>query len=151
MLSGTKTKHPENFVELRRPQGGIYVENCMFEDFYTSSPSLAAELPTLGAKYMASVDANQRKGAVSYQRVSEGPTTFRGYTAYEYLSQSVEKNDSGGTYRVYTRFIIVAPPTGKNGVILEMSASSSSPDVKGVNDLGTKGDLAAVLGSFAFM
>ena len=151
MVSGTKTEHAEDFVEMNRPYQGIYVESFQVEDFYTNGTSLAADLPTLGAKYMASVDANNRKKTPSHRRISEGVTTLRTYTAYDYRAQSVGKNAAGKPYDVYVRYLIVAPPTGQNGVILEMTASSSSPENKGVNDLGTKGEMAKILDSFTFL
>ena len=150
IASGAKTASAADFVELNRAYQGYYVESFTVEDFYTNQVSLAADLPTLGPKFMASVDANRPKKATNYQRISEGPTTFRGYTAYEYRAQWVSPNDAGKSRNVFLRYLIVAPPTGKYGVILEMSGDAFSPDIKGLDDLGTKGEMATILDSFTF-
>ncbi len=150
LVTGSKITNDAVFVELNRIHQKNYVESLVVEDYYTNTASLATDLATIGAKYMANIDANE-KNTASYRRISDGPTKLKNYTAYEYRAQLTKKTDSGETFTVYRRYIIVAPPTGSNGVILEMTANSFAPDVHGIDDVGTKDEMAAVLQSFTFL
>jgi hypothetical protein len=59
-------------------------------------------------------------------------------------------NDAAKTM-IYGKTIVVHPPGKKNGVTILMLGTSLSRDVKGPDDLGTKGDTADILRSFKFL
>ncbi len=87
----------------------------------------------------------------NYEMVSEGKKTVNnGWQAYEVTFKGGGKTAKGEDILIWGRrlFIPTSRPGMKNGYVITMLASSLSPDVKGVEDVGVKGELSSVLESF---
>ncbi len=87
----------------------------------------------------------------NYEMVSEGKKTVNnGWLAYEVTFKGGGKTAKGEDIEIWVRrlFIPTSRPGMKNGYVITMLASSLSPDVKSVEDVGVKGELSSVLESF---
>lgn len=92
-----------------------------------------------------------KKELPNYQVVSQGEkTTNNGWRGYELVFQGETKTSGGEKVQIWgkRRWIPVARPGMKNGYSITMLATSLSPDVKKVDDVGVKGELAAILETF---
>jgi hypothetical protein len=85
-----------------------------------------------------------------YRKISEGATNVGPYEGYEFRFGGVYRNTERGDVNIWGRVIFLPPLEGKKGVTLLMLASSLTPDVKTVNDVGVKGQLPMMLESFRF-
>lgn len=85
-----------------------------------------------------------------YQKVSEGETKVGSYDGYEFRFTSHSTTSSNKPIEIWGRVILLAGDTGRKGAALVMLATSQSPDVHGVEEVGEKGDLPSVLNSFRF-
>jgi hypothetical protein len=86
-----------------------------------------------------------------YEKVSEGETKVGTYDGYEFRFVSHSKTSADKPIEIWGRAILLAGDTGRKGAALVMLATSESPDVKSVEDVGEKGDLPKVLASFRFV
>lgn len=88
----------------------------------------------------------------NYQTMSAGETKINGdWRAYEVRFQGggkIEKGEKNLIIWGRRVWIPAARPGTKNGFVVTMLATSLSPEVTGVNDVGVKGDLGAVIGTF---
>ncbi|CAN5294191.1 hypothetical protein BH20ACI1_BH20ACI1_16760 [soil metagenome] len=86
----------------------------------------------------------------NYEVVSEGEKTVNnGWRAYEVkFKGSGKANGENITLWGRRLFIPTARPGMKNGYVVTMLATSLSPDVKNVDDVGVKGELSTILESF---
>jgi serine/threonine protein kinase len=86
----------------------------------------------------------------NYQALSEGETVVNGWKAYEVKFQGGGETPSGEKMIVWgRRLFIPAVMSGiKSGYEITLLSTSFSPEVKSVDDVGTKGELAAVLETF---
>jgi hypothetical protein len=86
-----------------------------------------------------------------YKLVSEGEIKVNGgWRAYEVKFQGSGKSESGETIDVWGRrlFMPAARAGIRSGFEITMLATSAADDVHGVDDVGVKGELAAILNSF---
>ncbi len=86
-----------------------------------------------------------------YQMVSEGEIKVNGdWRAYEVKFQGGGTSPSGEKLTVWGRrlYIPAARPGVRNGFEITMLATSLSDDVRSVDDVGVRGQLAAILYSF---
>jgi hypothetical protein len=87
----------------------------------------------------------------NYQVFSEGETVINGkWRAFEIKFQGGGETKNGVRLIIWGRrlFIPAERAGSENGFEITMLATSLAPDVKSVDDVGTRGDLAAVLKSF---
>jgi hypothetical protein len=90
----------------------------------------------------------------SYKFVSEGETRITGdLQAYELKFQAEGTTKNGDRVTLWGRRLWV-PPTNlggsnRTGFVITMLATSLSPEIKSSDDIGVKGELASVLGTFA--
>ncbi|HXD30283.1 MAG TPA: hypothetical protein VN643_04155 [Pyrinomonadaceae bacterium] len=85
-----------------------------------------------------------------YQKVSEGETKVGEYEGYEFRFTSHTTTGANKPIEIWGRAILLAGDTDRKGAALVMLATSASPDVHGVEEVGEKGDLPGVLSSFKF-
>jgi serine/threonine protein kinase len=106
----------------------------------------AAKFPQL----VKETNETLKKLIPNYQTLSEGETQINGWKAYEVKFQGGGTMENGEKLIVWGRriFIPAARPGFKSGYEITMLATSLSPDVKSVDDVGAKGDLATVLETF---
>lgn len=86
-----------------------------------------------------------------YQMVSEGEIKFNGdWRAYEIKFQAGGTSGSGEKLVVWGRrlFIPAARPGVRNGFAITMLATSAADEVRSVDDVGVRGELAPILHSF---
>ena len=86
-----------------------------------------------------------------FQIVSKGETTINGgWRAYEVKFVGAGKTAKGEDIKLWGKRLFVPAERGgvKNGYVLTLLATSFSPEVKSVEDVGVKGDLNKVLGTF---
>lgn len=86
----------------------------------------------------------------NYQTLSESEVTINGWKAYEMKFQGAGATENGEKMIVWGRrlFIPASRPGLRSGYELTMLATSLSPDVKSVDDVGVEGELATVLETF---
>ena len=86
-----------------------------------------------------------------YRMVSEGEIKVNGgWPAYEIKFQGTGTSGSGEKIEVWGRrlFMPAERPGVPSGFEITMLATSASADVHGVDDVGVRGELAAILNSF---
>ncbi|MGI8638863.1 MAG: serine/threonine protein kinase [Pyrinomonadaceae bacterium] len=87
----------------------------------------------------------------NYEMVSEGEKAVNnGWRAYEVKFKGAGKTAKGENITLWGRrfFIPSGRPGMKNGYVITMLATSLSPEVKNVDDVGVKGELSTVLETF---
>lgn len=88
----------------------------------------------------------------NYQTMSEGETKVNGdWRAYEVKFQGGGKVENGEKKLIIWGrriWIPAARPGAKNGFVVTMLATSLSPEIDSVDDVGVKGDLGTVFGTF---
>jgi len=86
----------------------------------------------------------------NYQTLSEGEMVINGWKAYEMKFQGGGTTENGEKMIVWGRrlFIPASRPGLKSGYEITLLATSLSPDVKSVDDVGVNGELATVLETF---
>ena len=73
------------------------------------------------------------------------------YQGYEFRFEGLSKNTTKGDIKLWGRVIFLpARDGGKNGVTLLMLTTSLAPELRGVDDVGEKGELPMILESFRF-
>jgi hypothetical protein len=87
-----------------------------------------------------------------YQKISEGETTVNTLQGYQFAFKSTLKGTDKGDINLWGRviFLPVGSEDAKNGVVLIMVASSDLPEIKGIADVGEKGELPTILKTFRF-
>ncbi|MDQ3321275.1 MAG: hypothetical protein M3525_02265 [Acidobacteriota bacterium] len=83
--------------------------------------------------------------------ISESEKTVNnGWRAYEVKFEGAGKTANGEDIKLWGRrlFVPAARNGMKNGYVSTMLATSLSPDVKNIEDVGVKGDLHTILYSF---
>ncbi len=100
---------------------------------------------------VAETNETLQKLIPNYRMVSEGETRLNGdWRAYEVRFEGSGPDGNGGRLDVWGRrlFVPAARPGIRSGFSITMLATSNSKDVHSVEDVGTKGELAAILGTF---
>jgi hypothetical protein len=90
------------------------------------------------------------KSFPEYKKVSEGETHVGSYDGYEFRFTSHSETGSKKPIDVWGRVVLLPGDTGRKGAALVMLATSESKDVRGVEDVGEKGQLPIILNSFKF-
>lgn len=88
-------------------------------------------------------------GFHNYKEVKRDYTTVDGIKCRGALFQADFEN--APQIKIFGKMIVVHPPGKEYGVTLLMLGTSMSRDVKGAEDLGTKGDTADIVRSFTFL
>ncbi|HXM36154.1 MAG TPA: hypothetical protein VN920_13260 [Pyrinomonadaceae bacterium] len=84
-----------------------------------------------------------------YKKVSEGATKVAGLDAYEFRFTG-HSTKTAKELDVWGRAVLLPSAAERNGAVLIMLATSASPDVHSVDDVGEKGELPLILKSFKF-
>jgi hypothetical protein len=83
-----------------------------------------------------------------YKKVSEGATKVAGLDAYEFRFSGHSKRAK--ELDIWGRAVLLPSAADRKGVVLIMLATSASPDVHSIDDVGEKGELPLILNSFKF-
>jgi hypothetical protein len=89
------------------------------------------------------------RGFPEYKKVSEGPTKIGNYDGYEFKFTS-HTSEQTQQLDIWGRAVLIPGNDQRNGAVLLMMATSAGDQVKGVDDLGNKGELPIILNSFRF-
>lgn len=140
-----------NFAKVERRLPPDFTQENFAVGWYTSKGTFAADEPTFPqlVTFLGSTLAN---GFPEYRKVSEGPTKINSLDAYEFRFASVSRGSEKGDIQLWGRVVFL--PTGvageETGATLIMLATSLAPEISGVEDVGTKGEMAVILDSFRF-
>ncbi len=139
-----------NFAKVERRLPPDFTQENFAVGWYSSSGSEANDrvlFPTL----TENLSAQFAKNFPDYRKVSEGETKAGVYDGYEFRFESTSRNTAKGDLKVWGRVIFIPPVDGgKNGVTLLMLATSLAPELRSIDDVGTKGELPMILESFRF-
>lgn len=138
------------FLDISRstPDGRIIEQ--MSVGYYPSKGTYAEDLPAF-PELVAQTDETLRKLLPGYMRVSEAQIKVNGeWPAYELKFQAGGASADGGTLTVWGRriFLPAARPGTHVGFEITLIATSLGGEVKSVDDVGVKGQLAPILYSF---
>lgn len=148
--SATERGMRGKFLDISRDAPNGILAEQMLVSYYESHGTFSADESKFAA--LAEETNNTLKGIIKdYQMLSKGRITVNGgWPAYEVKFQGGGTTDKGEKVIVWGRrlFVPAARPGVKNGFEITMLATSASPDVKSVDDVGNKGGLATVLNTF---
>ena len=84
-----------------------------------------------------------------FEKASEGATTINSYDGYELRFQRADDQVSAGQLPYWGRIVVVLDEQDPSrGVALIMLATNKAQGVEGLDDVGVKGELRAILDSF---
>ncbi|HSK72581.1 MAG TPA: serine/threonine-protein kinase, partial [Pyrinomonadaceae bacterium] len=128
---------------------GTPIEQFMVSP-YASNGTFQKDLE-LFPKLVEESNEDLEKIIPNYRVISEGETVVNnGWRAYEVKFRGEGVTKSGEKITLWGRrmFVPTARPGMQNGFVVTMLATSLSKQVKGADDVGTKGELADILNTF---
>lgn len=144
-----KTSDPDNinFVTVERAVDGKTYENLNVGFFRPAADE--AQNQEIYRQVLGQIEGQFSQQFRDFRKVREGPGRIGSYNAHEALYDGNVEVD-GQRVDVFIRAAFIPAPDGQRGVSMMMIGTSHSPDLKQAEDLGTKGELPVVLGSFKF-
>lgn len=140
-----------NFLDIsKNAQTGTPVEQMLIS-FYDSRGTFKLDRDMFPKLVKEKTESQLKPFVPNYRTVSEGETTVNGgWRAYEIKFEGAGKTAAGENIKLFGRrlYIPAARNGMKNGYVLTLLATSLSPVVKSVEDVGVKGDLESVLNTF---
>lgn len=140
-----------NFAKVERSLPPDFTQENFAVGWYTSKGTLEADEPTF-PQLVELLGSSLAKGFPGYRKVSEGPTKINSLNGYEFRFVSVSKGTEKGDIELWGRVVFL--PTGvsgdQTGATIIMLATSLAPELSGVDDVGTKGEMPLILDSFRF-
>jgi hypothetical protein len=140
-----------NFVKVERRLPPDFTQENFAVGWYTSQGTFVADTP-LFPRLVELLSANLSKEFPEYRKVSEGPTKINSMDAYEFRFVSLSKGTEKGDIEVWGRVVFLpsGTPRQTTGATLIMLATSLAPELAGVDDVGSKGEMPVILDSFRF-
>jgi serine/threonine protein kinase len=138
------------FIDISRQTDDGRMKEQMLVSYYPSKGTFNADAEKF-AQLVKETNETLKKILPGYQMVSEGEIKFNGeWRAYEVKFQGSGMSPDGQKLTVWGRrlFVPAARPGTRNGFEITMLATSLADEVKSVDDVGVKGELAAILHSF---
>ena len=103
-------------------------------------------------KLLEKSNGDLKKALGNYQSVSQGETSIQSnrWQAFESKFTSTGTAPNGEKITLWGRRLWIPTQRAglKNGYVITMLATSLSPDVKSVEDVGVKGELSGILETF---
>lgn len=147
---GAASNSRGKFVDIsRQTEDGIPKEQ-MLVSYYPSKGTFTADAEKF-PQLVKETNDTLKKILPNYKQVSEGEIKFNGeWRAYEVKFQGSGASADGQKFSVWGRrlFVPASRPGTRNGFEITMLATSFADEVKGVDDVGVKGELAPILFSF---
>ena len=144
--AGTRGK----FLDISRDhESGTPIEK-MLVSYYESKGTFKSDEENF-SKLVKETNETLKKIVPNYQMISEGEIKINGnWKAYEIKFQGGGETANGEKLDLWGRrlFIPVTRPGMRSGYEITMFATSLSNEVKNVDDVGVKGELAAILETF---
>lgn len=94
------------------------------------------------------LSAQFAKGFANYKEVAQVPESVAGLRGRALLFEAEIKGTDKGDIKFYGKTLVAREQGKEKGVAIIMLATSLDPEVKSPADVGVKGDLAPILGSF---
>jgi serine/threonine protein kinase len=138
------------FLDISRENADGMLKEQMLISYYPSRGTYkddADKFPQL----VKEANETLKKLLPGYEPISEGETRVNGeWKAYELKFRAGGRSSSGDNMMVWGRriFIPAARPGVRAGFEITLLATSFSDEVKSVDDVGTKGELAKILYTF---
>jgi hypothetical protein len=140
-----------NFAKVERRLPPDFTQENFAVGWYTSKGTFEADEPTF-PQLVGLLGASLANGFPEYRKVSEGPTKINSLDGYEFRFVSVSRGTEKGDIQLWGRVVFL--PTGvsgnQTGATLIMLATSLAPELSGVKDVGSKGEIPVILDSFRF-
>src|SRR6185436_8028813 len=135
-----------NFVKVERRLPPDFTQENFAIGWYTSKGTFEADEATF-PQLVELLGTSLAKGFPEYKKVSEGPTKVNSLNAYEFRFVSVSKGTEKGDIDLWGRVIFVPPGVAgeQAGATMILLATSLAPELSGVEDVGTKGELPVIL------
>lgn len=148
------TSGSSNFFRASRyfqDKSDSYVLENMTVGWYQSNGTMQLDRPIFPNRVEYFNNLLQ-KDFPEYQKISEGETTVNGLQGYQFTFKSTVRETTTGDVNFWGRviFLPVGSESAKNGVVLMMVSSSDLPEIKGIADVGEKGELPTILKTFRF-
>jgi hypothetical protein len=140
-----------NFAKVERRLPPDFTQENFAVGWYTSGGTFAADKPTF-PQLVTLLGSTLSSGFPEYRKVSEGPTKINSLDAYEFRFVAVSRGTEKGDIQLWGRVVFLPPgvPGEQTGATLIMLATSLAPELTGVDDVGTKGEMPVILDSFRF-
>ncbi len=138
------------FLDISRSAPDGQVVEQMLVSYYPSNGTFAEDVGKF-PELVKETNDTLRPLLPGYQMVSEGETNLNGgWRAYEIKFQAAGTTASGDKLTLWGRrlFIPAARPGLRGGYTITLLATSLSDTVRSVDEVGVKGELAAILESF---
>jgi serine/threonine-protein kinase len=142
-----------NFIDVKKTSDGSLIEQFLITQYESVGLySLDKEkFAKLAEKSNTQLSSPENLGK-NYKVISQGETTiqdgrWKGYEV-KFESSGIDKNGEKITIWGRRIWIPAQRASTQNGFVITMLATSLSGDVKSIEDVGTKGDLAAILETF---
>lgn len=141
---------PKNFLDISKSApNGLPVEQ-MIVTYYHSRGTFKEDETAIFPAQVKETNQSLKKILPNYEMLAEGKRTVNnGWQAYEIQFEGTGKAN-GKEITIWGKrlFIPTAIRGRKNGYVVTMLATSLSPDVKGIEDVGVKGELGSILETF---
>jgi hypothetical protein len=140
-----------NFAKVERRLPPDFTQENFAVGWYTSKGTFEADEPTF-PQLVGLLGASLANGFPEYRKVSEGPTKINSLDGYEFRFVSVSRGTEKGDIQLWGRVVFLPSGVAGNptGATLIMLATSLAPELSGVNDVGSKGEIPVILDSFRF-
>jgi eukaryotic-like serine/threonine-protein kinase len=148
--SGTTPNTRGKFLDISRETQDGRLKEQMLISYYPSKGTFQEDVDRFPLLVRETNDT-LKKFLPGYQALSEGEIKVNGdWRAYEVKFQAGGKSSNGETLNVWGRrlFIPASRPGVRDGFEITMIATSLAENVHSVDDVGVKGELAAILHSF---
>jgi hypothetical protein len=140
------TGESPNFVEVHRQLDQNSPQESMAVSWYDLQGA-EHSFQDLATKKSAQLE----KLIGQYRKVSEGPTKIGTYEGYELRFEGRTESADKGELSIWGRVVwLPSSEESKTGVALLMYATSLTPDVHSIEEMGVKGELPMLLESFRF-
>lgn len=140
-----------NFAKVERRLPPDFTQENFAVGWYTSKGTFETDESTF-PQLVGLLGSSLANGFPEYRKVSEGPTKINSLDAYEFRFVSVSRDTEKGDIQLWGRvvFLPTGVPGNQTGATLIMLATSLAPELTGVNDVGTRGEIPVILDSFRF-
>ncbi len=138
------------FLDISRLTADDRLMEQMLVSYYPSDGTFTADAGKF-PQLVRETNETLEKILPGYQMVSEGEITFNGnWRAYEVKFQGGGTSADGEKLIVWGRrlFVPAARPGATSGFEITMLATSYAKDIKGVDEVGVRGELGPILNSF---
>ncbi len=140
-----------NFAKVERRLPPDLTQENFAVGWYTSQGTYAEDKESF--PHLVEVLGNSLSSSIpGYKKVSEGPTKINSLDGYEFRFEGLSNTPDKGDIKIWGRVVFL--PSGvagqQAGATLVMLTTSLAPELAGVDDVGSKGEMPVILDSFRF-